>query len=232
MNKRAGYDLFGNMDICGTEIQILQESFIITGVIEDRCEEESNIYLPVSSSGDEPTEVVVFLDEALSVMQVKNALKSVLSEDQYDFVAFGKLGSLVNEICVSGIKLVDVGILLILLVQCLSSPKERFLYLKQLAKSFYCRELFQNYAKEVFAVTLLSLSMVLVSSVIITLIASLVEFVWIWSDGAPLLNLKIISSSNGILSDLKTKVLLSSLFMLGLMINVVFYLVLSLRRRY
>ena len=100
LNEKAAFEIFGSFNIAGKQFKIKNDTWIVTGVINDGNKETSVIYAPSSSynaaSGNSVSEFLALISPSLGLDEtyVKNSLKSLgVHENNFNFY---NLGSQIN----------------------------------------------------------------------------------------------------------------------------------------
>lgn len=85
LNEKAASQIFGGNDIIGLTLEMDQESWLVTGVIQDGYEDEARAYLPSSRLGGNPKSLLALNNSTLA--SAISALKDLgVQETNYNIV--------------------------------------------------------------------------------------------------------------------------------------------------
>lgn len=220
LNKAAAYAMFGNLNICGSEVKIGQDEYTVTGVINDK-NEEKNVYIPASISQDNPSSFVVRLEDNITREQIKNQCKLVVSEENgYRFVYFKDLNRLVYGQLYMGLKLTVISIFLLFIGRSYCILQQNIKEYQNLFKKYYVRELIQYYPQKVVRTGFILTGMILMIILIFNLIFSSIEYFLFWHDNIWVFQLNDSSTYGFLTSTLKRYIYLSLFFIVGFFINI------------
>lgn len=115
LNKNAASRWFGNLNLSGNQVQIGDEVWLVTGVIDDGLKKEARIYFPASLAHGQVQTLMVSMDnQAISDIYARSALKKLgIQKEQYSFLnleqliaSFGqRLGLVCSALLMSGLAL-------------------------------------------------------------------------------------------------------------------------------
>lgn len=187
LNQNAAYRWFGNLNLSGNTIQMGEESWLVTGVIDDGLKKEARVYLPASlAHGQSETLLVSLDDQTISDVYVRSALKKLgIQKEQYSFVNLERLaassGQRLGLVCglllLSGLALVFfVGIYWFwhLFSNCRMQLQE-----------LYFSQLWQQHRRQILRLLLLTLSLAAGFAVMLLLGLRLLEVCLSFKDLLP-----------------------------------------------
>jgi hypothetical protein len=90
LNGKAAFDLFGSSHSAGSRVKIRNETWIITGVINDGDDENRRIYVPSSVRGGKAVSLLARTDAAGGSSYIRDSLKSLgVYDDGFEFFDLG-----------------------------------------------------------------------------------------------------------------------------------------------
>ena len=143
LNQHAAFTLFGTINATGNELFIDNSPYIVVGVIDDGCNEELNIYVPTTHLNN--TAEAITANTALSPtrtnIEVLNEWQRMDIEGQnYRFVDFGALQTIVHDKVIIAFSLIAVAILLFFLSKTYASAKVQASALHRVVRDAYIKE--------------------------------------------------------------------------------------------
>lgn len=173
LNETAAFQIFGSNRITGQTLKLNDESWIITGVIQDNDTENANIYAPSSVTGGQAESLMVLMDDKdITEAYVKNALKNVgIHENNYDFVNLSKSASAFDERFSVALKVALSTVILLFVFKAGGRIIQTlFFYRKRMSEIYFC-ELFVRHGAD-FIKTIAGL-LLFAAGIVVVLLLSL-----------------------------------------------------------
>lgn len=145
LNETAAFQLFGSVCPSGNRIKIKDETWIVTGVMDDHDEENANLYIP-SSVGDTPTgALLVLMSDGIGKEYVKNELKQLgIFDTQYEITDLSAYASLLRQRFWVALKIALCMMILPFIGVGIARLRQSYLDYKIKLERYYLQELIKN----------------------------------------------------------------------------------------
>lgn len=224
LNKTAAYAIFGNLNICGLRINILEETYTITGIIDDK-EAENNIYVPITPLELNPNTFVVQIGERFKKNEIENKCIALgLERGDYHFIDLNRLSDLIHGVFYMGLKWLIIGLSLLCLRKKQIRLRESIEIIKSLSKQFYMGALLRYHLKDALKVIFHLGESLLIIVVILKLAQSSISFFLIWHNTTELPVLNGQSSFAQIYLEMRNLFFISHSLLIGLFISIILLL--------
>ena len=98
LNETAAVNIFGNTAVSGSRFRMLNESWIVTGVINDGDEDRGRVYIPSSVQGADAVSLIALMDKSIDEAYIKSRLKTLgILEGDYTFYNFRTIIGLLRD---------------------------------------------------------------------------------------------------------------------------------------
>jgi len=90
LNEKAAFTIFGSSRVVDNRFRIRNETWLVTGVIDDGDDEYSRVYVPSSIQGAPASELLTLMSTGFDESYIKNSIKSLeIRESSFSFFNFG-----------------------------------------------------------------------------------------------------------------------------------------------
>jgi hypothetical protein len=90
LNEKAAFTIFGSSRIVGNRFRIRNDTWLVTGVINDEDEDRAKVYIPSSVRAGEAEALALISSENLDEAYVKNTIKTLgIRDSDFNFINFG-----------------------------------------------------------------------------------------------------------------------------------------------
>ena len=168
LNEKAAFEIFGSNHIAGNQFRIRNDTWIVTGVINDSDDENSRIYVPSSIAGGQVNNFLALIsssagsDETLII----NSMKALgIHEINFNFFNLGTHINLLFERAWIIILFLAGFLFLFLFLYFFTELKKSFSIIKNELNNHYISEILKKKRKIVFK-AVLSAMLLLLSPVI------------------------------------------------------------------
>jgi hypothetical protein len=182
-NEEAAFKIFGSGNIAGNRFKIRGDTWLVTGVINDDCEDQSRIYIPSSVHGGKAASLVMTVSNTMDEIYMKNSLKTLgVRERDFEFINFNAYISFLWEraaVLLFGFFGLFFLSLLRPLIAALKKAMEAF---KSELDHSYPAEVFQNNKKLIGANALPALGIMILSVIVLILFIKIISICLPWQD--------------------------------------------------
>ena len=176
LNKKAAFDIFGNLDITNAEIKIDGEVFTVIGVIDDSNKKNRNVYIPVyySEKSIDSFAALINSQEKTPEAALENKLKQFnIDNNRYNFCNLNSFTDNMSLRFSLSLKLFLLVILIYALIQCFKTVIGKLSRLKKQSEQLDFDDLMINNKATVVSIAFFTLSSVGLSfSVLATALSS------------------------------------------------------------
>lgn len=142
LNETAAFKLFGSKNISGKTMRIGEETWLVTGVIQDGDEDNANVYVPSGATGGRPQSLMALLGGGVTEAYAKTALKSLgIHDNAYKFYNLSKLASMYGERFDVAWKTAAMLLAVFIAVRSALNVSKRLRSMKKLLNNQYLTEL-------------------------------------------------------------------------------------------
>lgn len=159
LNEIAAFQLFGSICSSGNRIKTEGEIWIVTGVIEDKDEENANLYIPSSTGDTQIGALMVLMSDGIGKEYIKNELKQLnIYDTQYEITDLSAYSDAFIQrfrvafkiaLCIMILSFICFGIAMI---------RQYFFDYKIKMERYYFQELLKKYNSEFIKMTGIILS--------------------------------------------------------------------------
>ncbi|MCL1817192.1 MAG: ABC transporter permease, partial [Clostridiales bacterium] len=161
LNKTAAFQLFGGNEVVGQTLKLGNESWLVSGVLDDKNTITPCIYAPASVTGGEADSLLVLMDKtAVNADYAKNALKQLgIYEHNYVIVNLATASATFDQRLIVGFKIILILIIILLLRYCLKSLAKRLPLYREQLKQLYPSELLTKHFSALIKTALAALAL-------------------------------------------------------------------------
>jgi hypothetical protein len=187
-NEEAAFKIFGSGNIAGNRFKIRGDTWLVTGVINDGCEDQSRVYIPSSVHGGKAASLAMTVSNTMDEIYMKNSLKTLeVREGDFEFINFNTRIRLLWERAAVLLLGFSGFFFLSLLRPLITAFQKALKALKSELGHSYPAQIFQNNKRLIAASVLPALCMLVLS------VFSLILFIKIISICLPWQNIPSIS---------------------------------------
>lgn len=154
MNEKASFDIFGGMDVTGNTISLMQNSYLVVGVIDDGDRDNRNLYVLAECLSQTANTFILAMNNALLISEehVMNELKIAgITESRYDFYNLDYIMRSIYEKFIIALGLLLCCVCYLAFRRGLAAFSYRLMEIKILLKDYYLNKLLINNTKEILA---------------------------------------------------------------------------------
>ena len=182
-NEKAAYSIFGSVNISGNLFKIRNDTWIVTGVINDGNEEQSRIYVPSSIQGGRADALAMKVSGTLDEIFILNHLKSLgVMDVNFSFLSMNRQIRLLWE----RVKVLLLGFLSLLLLSMLIPVfnlfKKSWKELKKEHDKSYITQIFKNNKKLIAVNVLPALGLVFLTVMTLIILINIASVCLPWQD--------------------------------------------------
>jgi hypothetical protein len=183
LNEKAAFTIFGSNQVVNNRFRIRNDTWLVTGVIQDGDDDAERIYVPSSVRGGEAAALALISSGKLDDAYVKNSLKTLgIWEDSFDFINFETFRRLFLERTWSIPVLFLIFLLFSILRPLIMALKEAIVALKTELGQHYLSEILKKQQKTIVKFGFLVLGLVCIPVLAIFLLINRIS-IWLpWQD--------------------------------------------------
>ena len=142
LNEDAAFNMFGGNDCIGNEIIIDNLIYTVVGVLNDKDEDNKNVYIPITLLKQSPNAFVSLLSSDISEEYIKAQYRNLgITTEHYDFVNLNALISMIKEKGILSCILLITIMLIFLVKWAISRGIKQYEIINKLLKKNYLKEL-------------------------------------------------------------------------------------------
>lgn len=149
LNELSAFELFGNIDVIGNEIDINNYNYTIVGVINDRDDENKNMYIPITINHDSVNRFIVNTKDRDSEYIINELNSLGISESSYNFIDIGLKSKIIQDKYMLAIELAMFVILIFVLYISVKGIFKQISLFKDESHNHYFKDIFINNPKVV-----------------------------------------------------------------------------------
>ena len=185
LNKTAAYAIFGSANITGNFFKIRNESWLITGVIDDRDDDTSRIYIPSSFTGGNADNFLALLSASTGYDEtfIINSLKKLgIHGTSYDFINLDTQRNYLYERARVIVLFLFSFILIIFMLIMINKFRRAFNELKTELNNHYIAQVFKLKKKILFKPVLPGFLFILSPILVLMMLLRAVSIILPWQD--------------------------------------------------
>jgi len=183
LNGKAAFEIFGSNRIVDNRFRIRNETWLVTGVIDDKDDEHSRVYVPSSIQNESANELFVLMSRGFNEAYIKNSIKNLeIREGVFNFFNAGTQVDLLWErvliIPLLFFSLFFLGLMRLFIKKLLNALAD----LKEELNRHYTDEILIKNRKAALKPAVLALVLLALPSAALFLILRIVSIVLKWQD--------------------------------------------------
>jgi frataxin-like iron-binding protein CyaY len=192
LNEKAAFTIFGSSKISGNRFRLRNETWIVTGVINDGDEDRSRVYVPSSIRGGEASALALMSTGNLDEAYIKNSVKTLgIRDGNFYYINLQTLCRLLWERAGIIPLLFFAFLFLSLLRPLIGRFREAWFTFKQELSLHYPGEIFQKSRKSVLMLVLFFLGLLFFPVLALLLFLYLASVCLPWQDIPSLTSLNL-----------------------------------------
>ncbi|MDR0312377.1 MAG: ABC transporter permease [Treponema sp.] len=183
LNEEAAFAIFGSSQVVNNRFRIRNDTWLVTGVIQNGDDDKAKIYVPSSVRGGEANALALVTSSRLDGTYVKNSLKSLgIQGSSFDFIDFSARTRLFFERTLTIMLIAVIFLLLTLLRPLIIALIRAITDFKKDLEQLYLIEIIKNRKKAVARFIFIGLRLVLFPILAVFLLIKLVSMWLPWQD--------------------------------------------------
>ena len=185
LNEKAAFTIFGSSRIAGNRFRMGNETWLVTGVVQDGDDDHCKVYVPSSVRGAQASTLLALMSPSggLNEDYVKNSLKTLgIREGNFNFYNMGTRANLLWE----RVKIIPLLFFSLLFLGFIFPLAGKFKYslatLKKEMNHRYPSDIFQKDRNIILQPGLIVLGMVILTALALFLILRFVSICLPWQD--------------------------------------------------
>lgn len=187
LNETAALKMFGSSRVTGCTLKVNDETWIITGVIQDNDTKSLNLYAPAGIKGESVDSIMVLIDDTPTEEYVKNTLKSIgVYGDRYSYINLSKAAKAFSERFTVAWKAALSTIILFFITVSVGMLIDKFRFYRYKMRTLYFGELLAFYWKDLLKIMLGFITLAGGVTATLTLSLQILETCLTWQELKPI----------------------------------------------